>query len=77
MKLKAFAEDLAALVIKHGAVLSAGVQAVIDPPRKHVTEEGPVTYTQSITPVTIHFTIRANYAEDFKAFFGKNQGVRP
>ena len=77
MKLKAFHDDLQALVIKHGAVLGGPIQAVIDPPRVCVTEEGPVTYTPSITPVTIHFTIKAYYTEDFKAGFGKSQGVKP
>ena len=77
MKLKAFHDDLRALVIRHGAVLSDPVQAVIDPPTELVIEEGPVTYTQSITPVTIHFTIKARYTEDFKAAFGKSQGVKP
>jgi hypothetical protein len=77
MKLKAFHDDLRALLIGHGAVLDGSVQAVIDPPTVCVTEEGPVTYTSSITPVTIHFTIKAKYTEDFKAFFGKSQGVKP
>jgi hypothetical protein len=77
MKLKAFHDDLQALVIRHGAVLNGPVQAVLEPPKKHVTEEGPVTYIQSIHPMTIHFTIKANYTEDFEAFFGKSQGVKP
>jgi hypothetical protein len=77
MKLKAFYDDLQGLVTRHGAVLNAPVQAVLEPPKKHVTEEGPVTYIQSICPMTIHCTIKVNYTEDFEAFFGKSRGVEP
>jgi hypothetical protein len=76
VKLNAFHNDLQALVIRHGAVLTGPVQVEFDRPIQHVVEEGPVTYAHVTQPVTLNFTIKANYTEDFKAFFGKNRGPK-
>lgn len=68
MNLKVFAEEIEALVQKHGGLLTEPVSASIEGPTQHTQQIGAVKYTDQIERIKINFNLEIQHISEFKEY---------